>query len=205
MKFGYMRVWEQDEDEQEQALKERMLELLQDARLLFVDVRDKDYSRPAYERMCQMIQPGDVIYIDELDSLGRNYEDMASEWQRLVQNWNVDVVLLNDRVQLDSRAFRDMGRTGRQLQQLMLDLLLYMADLQRRRVQENQREGIARAKQAGTRFGRPSIERDWDLIEATAQRWVNGEITMVQACAITNTPRSSLYQYMKDHGYVRRK
>lgn len=205
MEFGYIRVGAAGEDVRERGLKERMLELLQDERLLFVDVRDKDYDRPAYERMWEIIQPGDIIYIDELDSLGRTYEDMAAEWQRLVRDWDIDVVLLSDQMPLDSRVFRAMGPAGKQTQQLVSDLLLYLGDLQRRRMQETQRDGIARAKKAGIRFGRPSIERDWELLEKTAQRWADGEIDIKQACTITGTPRSSLYQYMKDHGYVRRK
>ena len=70
---GYIRILEQEE--KDRALRDKVLEMLEDERTLFVDIRNKDYTRPAYERMCDMIQPGDVIYIDELDSLGRTYED----------------------------------------------------------------------------------------------------------------------------------
>ena len=154
MDFGYIRILEQEE--KDRALRDKVLEMLEDERTLFVDIRNKDYTRPAYERMCDMIQPGDVIYIDELDSLGRTYEDMAAEWYRLTHDWTIDVVVLSDRVQLDSRVFRQLGEEGKRLERQMLDLLVYMAELQHRKVRDNQREGIEKARQAGRRFGRPS-------------------------------------------------
>ena len=121
MDFGYIRILEQEE--KDRALRDKVLEMLEDERTLFVDIRNKDYTRPAYERMCDMIQPGDVIYIDELDSLGRTYEDMAAEWYRLTHDWTIDVVVLSDRIQLDSRVFRQLGEEGRRLEQQMLELL----------------------------------------------------------------------------------
>ena len=179
--------------------------MLEDERTLFVDIRNKAYTRPAYERMCDMIQPGDVIYIDELDSLGRTYEDMAAEWYRLTHDWTIDVVVLSDRIQLDSRVFRQLGEEGRRLEQQMLDLLVYMAALQHRRTRDNQREGIERARREGRRFGRPSMVKDPALMEATAQRWADGEISIEEVCTIVGGGRSTVYQYMKSHGYTRSK
>ncbi len=203
MDFGYIRILEQEE--KDRALRDKVLEMLEDERTLFVDIRNKDYTRPAYERMCDMIQPGDVIYVDELDSLGRTYEDMAAEWYRLTHDWTIDVVVLSDRVQLDSRVFRQLGEEGKRLERQMLDLLVYMAELQHRRTRDNQREGIERARREGRRFGRPSMVKDPVLMEKTAQRWADGEISIDEVCTIIGGGRSTVYQYMKNHGYTRKK
>lgn len=203
MDFGYIRILGQEE--KDSALKNKVLEMLEDERTLFVDIRNKEYTRPAYERMCDMIQPGDVIYIDELDSLGRTYEDMAAEWYRLTHDWTIDVVVLSDRIELDSREFRQLGEHGKRMQQLLLELLVYMAELQHRRVRDNQREGIEKARQAGRRFGRPRMVKDPVLMEKTAQRWAEGEISIDEVCAIVGGGRSTVYQYMKNHGYTRKK
>lgn len=204
MKFGYIRLWGREEEDA--ALKAQMLALLEDERTLFVDIRDKAYTRPAYERMCKTIQPGDVIYIDELDCLGRDYEDMAAEWRRLVYGWNVDVVVVNQKqLHLDSRVFRELGPSGEQMQQLMLNLLEYMAALRYRKVRDRQRKGIEQARKEGRPFGRPRKVRDEALMRQTAQRWLARAITMQEASRILGVSRSTLYQDWKKMGYIKEK
>ena len=59
------------------------------------------------------------------------------------------------------------------------------------------------AKKAGKKFGRPALNWDWDLFDATAQRWADGEISLEEACDIMNSARSSWYKYVKERGFVR--
>ena len=201
MNLGYARVFE--EEQGSGAMRQRMLEAVQDDRFLFEDIRNKDYERKNYVFMRNMLRPGDVLYVDGLDSLGRTFADMAQEWQHLTKELQVDVVVLEDAMDLDSRRFKAMGATGEKLEQQLLHLLTYMADIQQRRSKENQREGIDAAKKAGKKFGRPALNWDWDLFDATAQRWADGEISLEEACDIMNSARSSWYKYVKERGFVR--
>ena len=201
MNLGYARVFE--EEQGSGAMRQRMLEAVQDDRFLFEDIRNKDYERKNYVFMRNMLRPGDVLYVDGLDSLGRTFAVMAQEWQHLTRELQVDVVVLEDAMDLDSRRFKAMGATGEQLEQQLLHLLTYMADIQQRRSKENQREGIDAAKKAGKKFGRPALNWDWDLFDATAQRWADGEISLEEACDIMNSARSSWYKYVKERGFVR--
>ena len=203
MIFGYVRVNEQNWENSE--IAKRMKELLGKEGKLFWDIRNKNYDREQYAQMRDMLQVGDVLYVDSLDSLGRTMERMAEEWTYLTQERQLDVVVLENSVQLDSRLFRDLGDTGRMLEQQMLALLVYLAELQHRKVNENQREGIDAAKKAGKRFGRPSLDWDWDLFDATARRWTENEIDLDEACRIVGSARSSWYKYAKERGFVRKR
>jgi len=196
MKFGYARV----DGEQGNSQWEKLLELVGDDRFVFADGRTREYERKNYRFLRNMLRSGDVLYVDGLDSLGDTLEQMADEWYSLTHDLQVDVVVLEDAAQLDSRRFRELGETGRLLEQQMLALLRYAAELQRRKQQE-QRNGTA--MQSGKRFGRPPLKIDWELFHRTAQRWADGEIDMEQACAITGTARSSWYKYAKEMGYAR--
>ena len=149
-----------------------------------------------------MLRSGDTLYIDGLDSLGDTLEDMAEEWRCLTGELQVDVVVLDAAVQLDSRRFRELGDTGRLLERQMLGLLSYIAELQRRKQLEQQRVS-GTAGQSGKKFGRPPLKMDWELFHQTAQRWADGEIDVEQACALTGTARSSWYKYAKEMGYAR--
>lgn len=201
MNFGYARVFE--EERTDNPLRERMLGLVDSDRFLFQDIRNKEYDRSNYLFLRNMLRPDDVLYVDGLDSLGRTFEDMAAEWRYLTQKLQVDVVVLDNMVQLDSRKFKSMGAVGIQLEQQMLDLLVYTAEIQRRRIKESQREGIDAAIKAGKKFGRPCLQWDWELFDATAQRWADGEISVEEACDIMNSARSSWYKYVKERGFVR--
>ena len=83
----------------------------------------------------------------------------------------------------------------------MLSLLAYVADTERKKILERQRQGIASAKKAGVKFGRPSSVNDWELFEQTAQRWITGEITAAEACRITGCKKTSWYKYTKERGF----
>lgn len=203
MNFGYTRVFE--EEQQSSPVREQMLGLVDSDRFLFQDIRNKVYDRSNYLFLRNMLRPGDVLYVDGLDSLGRNFADMAAEWRYLTREVQIDVVVLDDAMQLDSRRFRAMGEVGAQIEQQMLDVLVYATELLHRRLIESQREGISAAQKAGKKFGRPSLQMDWELFDATAQQWVDGEIGVEEACEIAGSTRSSWYKYAKERGFVRTK
>lgn len=199
MKFGYLRVPEDLEEYQK--TRSRMLELVEDDRFLFEDVRSKEYDRKNYGFLCGMLRSGDLLYVDGLESLGRTPEQMALEWKRLTAGLGVDVVTVNENLSLDSRHFKALGAAGQEMEQLMLHLLQYISQQQRRKLYEGRKSGES-GKGSGN-FGRPPLQLDWELFHKTAQRWADGEIDVQEACEITGSARSSWYKYAKEAGYVR--
>lgn len=201
MQFGYIREWA--EEQGQSAARQQILEQIEDDRFLFSDVRTRNYERRNYQFMCNLLRAGDVLYLDELDSLGQTMEDMVAEWQMLTKQLQVDVVVLQAAVKLDSRYYKEQGESGMQMEQQMLNMLLYAEYLQQRREEEKQRTSGRAVVQDGRRHGRPPLQMDWALFHATAQRWAAGEIDAEQACQITGSARSSWYKYTKELGYVR--
>ena len=201
MKFGYARVFA--EELGQNAIRERLLEQVVDDRFLFEDVRNREQERKKYAFLRSMLRSGDVLYIDALDSLGSTWTAIAEEWKALTRELQVDVVVLEDTVLLDSRRFRALGEMGKALEEQFLSLLPYVAQMQQRREEDAQRPGEGKRKSHGKAFGRPRLQWDWELFHATAERWANGEISVEEACRITNSARSSWYKYMKEQGYHR--
>lgn len=73
MKIGYVRVSSTDQNEERQIKK--MLALGIEERMIFVDKQSgKDFDRPSYQTMKRILRKGDLLYLDALDRLGRNYE-----------------------------------------------------------------------------------------------------------------------------------
>ena len=125
MKFGYARVFAEKPNPQ----WEKLVEVVGDDRFVFADRRTKEYERKNYLFLRNMLRSGDTLYVDGLDSLGSTLEEIAEEWRSLTKDLQVDVVVLDGAVQLDSRRFRELGDTGQLLEQQMLDLLCYVAEL----------------------------------------------------------------------------
>lgn len=195
MHFGYMRI--STGEEEEKAVCQQLLTLVDDERFLFSDEDGREQQRKNYVFLCNMLRSGDVLYVDDLSSLGCTPMQIAAEWQRLIHEVGVDVVVLKGALPLNSLRFKELGAVGEEMEQLVLESLRYGAQFSRRKVRSSD------VVPAENNFGRPPLQLDWELFHRTAKRWADGEISVQEACAIVGTARSSWYKYVKDHGYVR--
>lgn len=67
----------------------------------------KDFDRPAYQRLVKKLRPDDLLYIKSIDRLGRNYEEIQSQWRMLTKEKKIDIVVL-DMPLLDTRRDKDL-------------------------------------------------------------------------------------------------
>ena len=66
-----------------------------------------------------MIRNGDFIYIDALDQLGRNYDEIIREWKDITRAVGADIVVLENETLFESRKFKDMNTEDGKLGSLM--------------------------------------------------------------------------------------
>ncbi len=81
---------------------------------------------------------------------------------------------------LDTREDRD--RTGVFIADLVLQILSYVAEAERKFIRSRQAKGIAAAKEKGVVFERPPTKRPENCLEVYKQ-WKNGEISALRAAA----------------------
>lgn len=162
MDAGYVRVSAKDQNEERQVAK--MKELGIDERRIFIEkASGKDFDRPVYKSMKEVgLREGDVLYIDSIDRLGRNYEEIKDEWADLTKKLGVDIVVL-DMPLLDTRKSKDL--TGTLISDIVLQLLGYVAENERTKIKTRQAEGIAKAKERGVYTGRKKMDIDKELFE----------------------------------------
>lgn len=99
--YGYVRVssTDQNEDRQTFALSKLQIPLSH----IFTDKQSgKDFDRPAYQTLFTKLNPGDLLYIKSIDRLGRNYEEIQSQWRILTKDKSIDIVVI-DMPLLDTR------------------------------------------------------------------------------------------------------
>lgn len=152
--FGYARVSSADQnlDRQLDAFAELGLDAVYEDK-----ASGKDFDRPGWRRLKRRLRPGDVLYVLSIDRIGRNYDEIIAEWRELTRDKGVDIVVL-DMPLLDTRKSVD-GVTGSFISDIVLQLLAYVAQLEREKIHERQAQGIAAAKARGKHLGRPRIEQ----------------------------------------------
>lgn len=192
MKIGYIRVSDKRQNPDRQIKK--MLDIGIEERFIFVDRQSgKDFARPSYQSMKQVLREGYLLYLDALDRLGRNYDGIIEEWKEITRSLGVDIVVLEQESLFDSRRFREMGELGKLMEDQFLSLLSCVAEQERNKIRTRQREGINIAQRKGVRFGRPRVEMTEEFQEVVKQ-WRKGEVTAKEAMRICKMKPSTFYR-----------
>lgn len=189
--YGYARVSTKDQnlDRQLDALAQFPVE----ESLVFTDhMSGRDFSRPGYKKLCERLKPGDVVVVKSIDRLGRNYDEILEQWRTLTKRKSVDVVVI-DMPLLDTRVV-DKDVTGVFIADLVLQLLSYVAQVERDNTKQRQAEGIAAARARGVRFGRPP-KRVPDDFGRVRELWRAGEISAREAARRLGVSRSTFEKW----------
>ena len=196
--YGYIRVSSKDQNEDRQLIALHSRGVKDDC--IYIDKKSgKDFDRPQYKKLMKKLKPGDLLMIQSIDRLGRNYEEVQNQWRVLTKEKEVDICVI-DMPLLDTRQGKDL--LGTFIADLVLQILSFVAQNEREYIRKRQAEGIAAAKAKGIRFGRvpkPLPEN----FHAVYQRWKSGEITGTAAAKECGMPlstfryRSEIYEKAK--------
>lgn len=193
MTYGYIRVSTKDQNEDRQRIA--LMDTGVPEKNIILDKQSgKDFNRPGYLRLCKKVKPGDILFIKSIDRLGRNYNEILEQWRYLTKEKRIAIVVL-DMPLLDTRKGRDL--TGELISDIVLQLLSYVAQTERKFIRQRQAEGIAAAKARGVHFGRRPIPRPPEF-EQVYQRWLNGELSARKAAAILNTTHQTYLKWTKE-------
>lgn len=186
MIYGYIRVSSRDQNVERQILAMQKAGVPDEN--LYIDKQSgKNFRRTQYTHMLKNMQEGDVLFVESIDRLGRNYEDILCQWQLLTKEMSVDIVVL-DMPLLDTRRGKDL--MGTFLSDVVLQILSFVAENERVSIRQRQAEGIAAAQRRGVRFGRPS-EPLPENFYVTYQRWKNGAFSATVAAQMCGMALSS--------------
>lgn len=193
-KYGYVRVSskEQNTDRQLDALTERGIQRSH----IFIDkLSGKDFCRPQYQKMLKKLRRGDLVIIMSIDRLGRNYEEILDQWKVITKEREANIEVL-DMPLLNTYETKD-GLTGTFVADLVLQILAYVAEMERTFIRQRQAEGIAAAKRRGVKFG-PAKKSDPERLEEYYEKWHKGEVTIREAAAALGVSNSLFYRRCKD-------
>lgn len=187
--YGYVRVSTDEQNVQRQLDTMHSLGL-DDAHIFIDHASGKDFDRPNYVHLLDTISKGDLLWLDSLDRLGRNYRLIVEEWRRITRDIGCDIAVV-DNDMFDSRKFRALGDVGDLMEDMMLSLLAWVADNERKKNLTRQAEGIKVAKREGKYTGRKPIDIDLSMWIMRVQV---GEVSVSQACKALGISRATWYR-----------
>ena len=195
MMYGYARVSTrgQREDRQVAALQEFGVAL---EHITVEKQSGKNFDRPMYQRLVQMLRSKDVLVVKSIDRLGRNYKEILEEWSYITKVQGAAIVVL-DMPLLDTREGRDL--TGTLVADIVLQLLSYVAQTEREFIHQRQAEGIAAALERGVRFGPDRIPMP-EGFEELAEDWWNGSVTATEAGKMLSVSRKTFTRRATEWG-----
>ena len=191
--YGYVRVSTKDQNEARQKLA--MLEFGVSEENIILDKQSgKDFLRPGYQKLLRTFVPGDVLVVKSIDRLGRNYNEILDQWRYLTRTLEICIVVL-DMPLLDTRKDNDL--TGELISDIVLQLLSYVAETERRFIKQRQAEGIQAARARGVHFGRAEKEKPPEFL-TYKEMWENDEISARKAAKELHIDHHTFLRWVKN-------
>lgn len=195
MNYGYIRVSSKDQCEDRQFLALKQFDIPR--KNIYVDkVSGKNFDRPQYNRLVKKLRKGDVLIVLSIDRLGRNYDEIQNQWRVITKVKQVDIVVL-DMPLLDTRKKGDQDLTGTFIADMVLQILAYVAQIERENIKQRQKEGIYAAKSRGVIFGRPKKDVPQNFKEIKNQ-WLQNQITSRQAAKALGIAQSTFLRWVQE-------
>lgn len=193
--YGYARVSSKDQnlDRQLDQLKAVGIE----PRNIFCDkASGKNFNRPSWDNLINQLQKGDLLVVVSLDRMGRNYTEIKEQWQHITHDIGADIKVL-DMPMLDTTKTND-SLDRRFIADLVLQILSYTAEKERKNIHARQEQGIKAAQERNVKFGRPAAQFP-DGWEQTYTAWKDGQITATAAMDSLGMKRTTFYKLAKQY------
>lgn len=191
--YGYARVSSKDQN------LDRQLDQLKNAGVdtIFSDkASGKNFDRPSWNSLIDSLKAGDLLVVVSLDRMGRNYTDIKEQWQHITHDIKADIKVL-DMPMLDTSQSAD-SLDRRFIADLVLQILSYTAEKERKNIHARQANGIESAKKRNVKFGRPcaTFPADWEKVYKT---WKAEQITATAAMQQLDMKRTTFYKLVKQY------
>lgn len=191
MIIGYCRVSTKDQDltRQEESLKAYGCEKIYSDK-----ATGKNFNRPEYNKLKEVLRKGDTLVVHEFDRLGRNKKLTLKELQYFKDN-GIRLVALNlPTTQVDTTD-NLMLET---INNIVIELYTMMAQQEIETREKRQREGIDVALANGVKFGRKEIEypKEWKQVIEMVD---NKTISNIRAMEMLGLKKTTFYKLLKQY------
>lgn len=193
--YGYVRVSSKDQNIDRQMAAMKKAGILE--KKIYIDKQSgKDFNRPQYKKLMKKLESGDTLYLKSIDRLGRDYDEIIEQWRFLTRTKNIDIVVMDFPLLNTKNPIN--GITGKFVADLVLQILSYVAQIERENIKQRQAEGIKEAKQKGVRFGRPRLEIPKEFYKVF-ELWLNDEVSLREASKMLDVSHMTFSRWVKKY------
>lgn len=158
----------------------------------------KSMERPHYQNLKEMLlRNGDTLVIMSLDRLGRNKEAIKNELEYFKNNHIrvriLDLPTTNIKVEKGQELILDM------VNNILIEVLAYMAEQERLTIRKRQAEGIKIAKAQGKYKGRQPKPIDEALFKELYKQYMTRKITKTEMASQLGISRPTLDEHIKKY------
>lgn len=207
--FNYLRVSTKEQNEERQRVAMQEFNQANGFENV-IEMVDKssgtNTDRPQLQLLLQVVGEGDLVVIQSIDRLSRNYDECRRLWQQITTQTVIvdgkevikpkaDIVVI-DMPLLDTRQHKDL--LGNFVSDLILQVLAYVGQQENEFRRKRQAEGIAVAKAQGKHLGRPKATFP-NNFEEEYLRWKRGEQTAVATWGRLGLTKTTFYKLVKQY------
>jgi len=181
MIIGYARVSTKDQK------LERQIDELKKAgceKLFLEKISGTKKNRPEFDKLFEVLRPGDMVIVSELTRLSRSTKDLIEIMARFEQ-MDVSVKCLKESW-LDTSSAHG---------KLLFTIFAGLAEFERDLISERVKSGLKAARSRGRKGGRPKV--DEKTVELALKMYDSKEYETKQILKATGISKFTLYKYLK--------
>jgi DNA invertase Pin-like site-specific DNA recombinase len=158
--------------------------------------KDIDH-REKIKALMFFLDEGDTLYVTSLDRLGRNKADIKTILKHFADK-KVIVRILDLPTTMTDASDEITAATLHMITDILVDVLGYVAEMERRYIRKRQGEGYAAAKAAGKKFGRmpKPFPETW---ESDYKQWKNKKVTAVSLMKSYGWAPATFYAKVREY------
>ena len=181
--IGYIRVSSVQQN------TDRQLDKIKLDKIFIDKASGKNTKRPQLQECLSYLRKGDILHIHSMDRLARNLRDLQKIVDELTSK-NITIIFNSENLTFNGK--------NNHLSKLMLQIMGAVAEFERANLKERQMEGIRKAQQKGTQFGRKAILTDENIKEIIKRINAGEEISSI--AKFFNVSRQTIYSTLKRKG-----
>ena len=141
-------------------------------------------NRPKLKALLEVVESGDIVYIESLNRLGRSSADLISIMQTLADE-GVTLISLKENLDFSSAAGK-----------MIAQFLAILAEFERNCIVERVKEGVAAARVRGRIGGRPATPQK--TLDKALQMYDMHNLTVTEICRACGISRPTLYKALRE-------
>ena len=188
-RYALIRVSTEEQNEGRQVVRMTELGILK-KNIIIEKESGKSVVRTKYRNLVKQLRKGDILYIETIDRLSRDYNGIINEWDNLTIKKGVILKVLDTPI-LDTDQ-TDNELLIRFIRNILLHILGFQAESEWQKIKSRQSQGIAVAKARGKQLGRPKKIRTEKELEI-AKQYLNRQINLNTALSLLNIKKSAFY------------